>query len=125
MEPRLLLGQWIEDPSAPGPRPRERGATPPLRRTVEFFGDGSALAIADFPPDPCTGRPDTSTTRFSWVLQGARLETTRDGAVDVGTVTRLTERELHLVGAAEPGLGTGHFFRSRTSSSTSGERSRD
>ena len=115
MEPRLLLGVWVEDPSAPGPRPRERGATAPLRRTVEFFGDGSAVAVADFPPDPCTGRPDSSTTRFSWVLRGARLETTRDGAVDVGTVTRLTERELHLAGAAEAGLGNGHFLREERS----------
>ena len=111
MEARLLLGRWVEDPSAPGPRPRERGATAPLRRTVEFFGDGSAVAVADFPPDPCTGRPDTSTTRFSWLLQGARLETTRDGVVDVGTVTRLTERELQLDGVVEAGLGNGHFIR--------------
>jgi hypothetical protein len=110
MEPRLLLGVWVEDPNAAGPAPRDRGATPPIRRTVEFFGDGTAVAVADFPVDPCTGRPDTSTTRFSWVLKGSTLETVRDGAVDVTTVTRLTEGELH-VAAAGSSFGKGYFFR--------------
>ena len=67
--------------------------------------------MADFEPDPCTGRPQNSTTRFSWTLAAGRLETTRDGVVDVATVSRLTERELHLVGAAVSGFGTGYFFR--------------
>jgi hypothetical protein len=111
MDAERLVGLWIEDRNAPGPAPGYPGTGPPLRRTVEFRRDGTAVAVADFEPDPCTGRPQNSTTRFSWALADARLETTRDGAVDVATVSRLTERELHLVGAAVSGFGTGYFLR--------------
>ena len=111
MEAERLVGLWVEDRNAPGPAPRYPGTGPPLRRTVEVQPDGWAVAVADFPPDPCTGRPQISTTRFAWALAGARLETTRDGVVDVATVGRLTERELHLVGAAVNGFGSGYFVR--------------
>jgi hypothetical protein len=111
MEAERLVGLWIEDRNAPGPAPRYPGTGPPLRRTVEFRRDGTAVAVADFEPDPCTGRPQVSTTRFAWALTGGRLETTRDGVVDVATVSRLTERELHLVGAAVSGFGSGQFLR--------------
>ena len=118
MEPERLVGFWGEAPTAPEPASRYPGTGPPVRRTVEFLRDGTAVAVADFQPDPCTGRPQTSTTRFSWALAGSRLETTtRDGAVDVATVSRLTERELQLVGAAVSGFGTGHFLREGTRSS--------
>jgi hypothetical protein len=111
MDAERLVGMWIEDRNAPGPAPRYPGTGPPLRRTVEFRGDGTAVAVADFEPDPCTGRPHISTTRFAWTLAGARLETTCDGVVDVAMVSRLTGRELHLVGAAVSGFGNGYFLR--------------
>jgi len=114
VEPERLLGLWLEDRNAPVSPPHYPGTGPPLRRTVEFFPDGTAVAVADFQVDPCTGRPDTSTTRFSWALQGSRLETARDGMIDVATVSRLTEDELHLVGAAVSGFGTGYFVRGGT-----------
>lgn len=111
MESERLVGLWVEDRNAPGPAPQYPGTGPPLRRTVEFLRDGTAVAVVDFEPDPCTGRPQGSTTRFSWALAGARLETTRDGVVDVATVSRLTARQLHLVGAAVSGFGSGYFLR--------------
>src|SRR5262245_31349700 len=55
MEAERLVGLWVEDRNAPEPASRYPGTGPPVRRTVEFLRDGTAVAVADFQPDPCTG----------------------------------------------------------------------